>query len=57
MATKPKFDLAYKFKAINKAEQHGNRPAAAALRIDEKSIRDWRVLKTRGRLKVEIYNL
>ena len=31
MTTKRKFDLAYKLKAINKAEQNGNRPVAAAL--------------------------
>ena len=47
MATKRKFDLVYKLKAINKAEQHGNRPAASALGIDEKCIRDWRGLKTK----------
>ena len=45
MATRQKFDLSFKLKAIRKAKTSSNRRTAATHGIDEKMIPEWRVQK------------
>ena len=45
MATRRKYEIGYKLRAIERAENGGNRQTAKALGIGEKRLRDWRKQK------------